>query len=60
MKCAYMDRECTTDCVAHVPTDGPDPRQFYHFSFPCARIDAAYDLAGAMVKIKETLEERMG
>lgn len=60
MKCAYMNRECTPDCVAYVPTNGPDNRQFYHFVFQCARVDAAYDLAGAMVKIYETLEERMG
>lgn len=35
MKCAFMNRECNPECVAWVPTEGGDPREGYHFTFPC-------------------------
>ena len=59
MKCAFMDRECDNNCVAHVSTDvttEAQKKQFYHFAFPCIRLDAMYDIAGVLVKIKELLE----
>lgn len=55
-KCAFMDRECTSECVAHVPTSGSDLREGYHFTFECARVDAMYDIAGSLLHIREKLE----
>jgi hypothetical protein len=56
-KCAFMNRECNSDCVAWVPT-GSDDNSKYHFSFPCIRLDAAYDIACALTKIQENMDDR--
>jgi hypothetical protein len=58
-KCAFMNRECTTECVAHVPTNGPDMREGYHFTFPCVRLDAQYDQAAAIFHILEVIRNGM-
>ena len=56
MKCAFMDRECTPDCVARVPIGGGDPREGYHFSFVCVRLDSMYDIAGTLTHIREEFQ----
>ena len=48
-KCAFMDRECTNECVAHVSASD--------FSFECARVDAMYDIACSLLHIREKLEK---
>jgi hypothetical protein len=56
MKCAFMNRECNPECVAWVPTEGGDPREGYHFTFPCIRLDSMYDMAAALWHIQETIK----
>ena len=61
MKCAFMNKECNSECVAYVPTEisnENERKQFYHFAFPCVRLDSMYDIAGVLVKIKEILETK--
>ncbi len=55
MRCAFLDRECASDCVARVPVEGGDPREGYHFTFVCARVDAMYAIAAALTHINEEI-----
>ena len=52
-----MNRECSSECAAFVPTAGGNDKFGYHFTFPCVRLDAMYDITGALIKIHERLEE---
>ena len=47
-KCAYMDRECNSDCVAYIG-DKPD------WSFLCARVTMEYDAVMEYIKAQENL-----
>lgn len=45
-KCAFMDRECTSDCVAYVGSAE-------EFHFPCSRLDAMYEIAWSLTDFRK-------
>jgi hypothetical protein len=53
--CAYdKTRECDSKCVARVPVGSGNSKT--GFTFPCERLDSMYDIANALLGIKESLE----
>ena len=53
--CAFMNRECNTECAARVSVTSGNDAEGYHFSFISVRLDSMYDIAAALTHIKELL-----
>jgi hypothetical protein len=46
MKCAFMDRECDSDCVANVEVG-------VGFHFQCVRLDSMYKISWTLSELRE-------